>query len=611
MWVPDDGQVRMWQRYWSLREEGGSVTRSARLAGLDRQTARRFEDGNPKSSGVMVRTWLAGGSPTRGGNNWAELAQRDFDVFRGRYFGRVVLPWHRDAAGQVTSRMGGGERRYLVMNVASGAGKTTLVHDLICWLLVRDRRTRILLGARAESQARLYLRRVRRSLERTEPVLADPELRKLGQARDAVATLIGDFGSFRPKEADLWNAEQLVVAGAERSDEKEPSVAAFGSDSAFLGGRYDVIIWDDVVDKRNLNTVEAREKLWEWFTGEAETRLEPGGLLILVGQRMAAFDLYRKVLDVRMADGTPKYELVRYRAHEESLCKDEHGKTAQPWPHGCLLDPQRLPWTFLSQMRATNPTKFRLMMQQENVVADDSLVKPEWILGGTIGSETFPGCVDTTRTVGMVPPVLKGAGWSVITADPSPANFWSVQWWGYHHNLRTRFLLDMFRGRMSGPEFLSWDHMNGRFAGILEEWWQRARDLGFPIQHVVVEGNAAQRFLLQQTDTRRWQVARSVNLVAHQTNRNKADPKYGVHTIGAPYKYGQVSLPWAPSTRHQIQQLVDELIQWPYGETDDCVMAQWFMEYSLPRLAPRQEPAPVLPRPIYIASGVKRGWKVS
>jgi hypothetical protein len=98
-----------------------------------------------------------------------------------------------------------------------------------------------------------------------------------------------------------------------------------------------------------------------------------------------------------------------------------------------------------------------------------------------------------------------------------------------------------------------------------------------------------------------------VTVVSHQTARNKADPKYGVHTIGFPYKYGQVSLPWNERTRHLVQPLVDELLTWPHGQTDDCVMAQWFMEYSLPRLAPEPVAAPRMRVPGFLTSGDRRG----
>ena len=57
--------------------------------------------------------------------------------------------------------------------------------------------------------------------------------------------------------------------------------------SGFLGGRFDLVIWDDLVDRKNTKTVEAKENLRTWWDSEAETRLEPRGLLLVQGQRIS------------------------------------------------------------------------------------------------------------------------------------------------------------------------------------------------------------------------------------------------------------------------------------------------------------------------------------
>lgn len=586
---PSLAQVERWQGYFADRARGVPYTRAARQNGIEVQTARRYEQGTPSNIGIRIERSLGLAAANEGDTSQADLARKQFNVFRQRYFGRVVMPWHEQAAHEVVRRLSGrgGQRQFLVMNMPSGSGKTTLLHDLICWMLVRDRTIRILSGARSEQQARLYLRRVRRSLERTQPVLADPDLKQLGITRDAISTLTADFGAFRPDtRGDLWSGDQIVVRGAERSDEKEASVAAFGADSAFLGGRYDLIIWDDLVDKRNLRTPEARERLWEWFTGEAESRLEPGGVLLLVGQRMAADDLYSRALTVTRLDGSRKYQHVVYSAHDESKCENQHTDT-DPQPKGCLLDPIRLPWDHLQDVQATNPNMYELMFQQRSTNLTGALVREEWLSGGqNADGEQHPGCYDRDRLAGQVPRYLARGAWSVVTVDPSPAQYWAVQWWGYHYETEQRVLLDQHRQQMEAGEFLSWDHLTSRFTGVLQDWVERSAEQGFPIQHVIVEGNAAQRFLLQTSDMRLWMKKHQVTVVAHSTNRNKADPKYGVHTIGVPYKYGKVRLPWADQTQYLIRPLVTELLGWPDQATDDCVMANWFLEYSIPRLAP-------------------------
>ena len=117
--------------------------------------------------------------------------------------------------------------------------------------------------------------------------------------------------------------------------EKEATWSAFGMDSGFLGGRYDLVIWDDVVDPTKTRTREQVDYQRAWWGDVAESRLEPGGLLIIQGQRIGAEDLYRYCLDMKVptfqseqdedeeevADWVPKYHHIKFKAHYEEKCQ--------------------------------------------------------------------------------------------------------------------------------------------------------------------------------------------------------------------------------------------------------------------------------------------------
>jgi hypothetical protein len=156
-------------------------------------------------------------------------------------------------------------------------------------------------------------------------MVPDVASKDAGIAYDAEATLAGDYGMFRPEgRSDLWRSEALVVRqfGGMALDDKEPTVSAWGQDSGFLGGRFDVILWDDLVDRKN-STGDAYTNLCEWWITEAETRLEPGGTLILQGQRITD-DLYRFALDLTDLDGVPKY--VHPPGPRRSRVQNDHGQ---------------------------------------------------------------------------------------------------------------------------------------------------------------------------------------------------------------------------------------------------------------------------------------------
>lgn len=584
-----------WERYFDARDSGLSVEKSAAKARISPSTAWRFERGDQRlgASGFEAAATL--GRLTVGGavvlqplSEQARAALDDFGLFRRRYFGRVSKPWQERAAYEVLRRMESEDREYIVMNEPPGSGKSTLfTHDIPCWIIARDRTKRIMIGSRTERQARMYVGRIKRSLEREVPLAADADQFARGFAFDAEATLADDFGVFKPDgRGDLWRAEGLVVRQLDGVglDDKEATVSAWGMDSGFLGGRYDLVVWDDLVDRKNSKTSEQRESLAELYDTEMESRLEPGGVLLLQGQRITANDLYRHALDKKTLDEEPKYAHVKYPAHDDERCEGIHDASALPWPEGCLLDPQRLPWKHLQTLKHNNPRTYEVMYQQKDGDTVGGLVDPAWIEGGT-DSEGYPapGCLDRDRVAGVVPANLTdGRGWSFVTVDPSPTQWWGVIWWVYDPASNNRYAIRVIRRRMNPEDFLSLDLTTFAYSGLMVDLHREAITAGAPIQLVVVEINAAQRWLLQQPHVQAWTDATGVVFMPHSTGVNKADPKFGFESIGDLFRQGFNRFPYGdPSSRFQTQALVTEAVQYPDGDTDDLLMSTWFQKLAI------------------------------
>jgi len=583
----------VWTKFLELKSKGYSDERAAKEVGVAVSTVvRQRADRDSRLSRLMAVKGLIteiGTSPE------GKKALEDFGYFRRRYLARASTPWADDAANKINELLHSPQKEFLVINIAPGAGKSTMfTHDLPAWLIARDRSIRIMIGSRTEQQARTYVNRLRRTLERELPVKADPKLVDLGLASDAEATMSQDFGIFKPANNDMWTKDEFVVqqSNGVSADDKESTVTGYGMDSGFLGGRFDFIIWDDLVDKKTMRG--EMDQLTQWWEQEAESRLEPGGLLILQGQRLASDDLYRYALELKdvgddgeITDDSPKkYKHIVYKAHFDELCTGKHDNP-KPYPDGCLLDPVRLPWRELQRVRANREDRYLVMYQQEDFDPANQLVPSLWIDGGTDSNGVnYPGCWDSDRGVGQIPRNLGGEWFSVITADPSPTKNWAIQWWLCQPETEIQYLLDLYRGPMDAPDFLDWDNNNGVFSGLLEEWVNRAADLGKPITYVIVEQNAAQRFLLQYDHVKRWQATRGINVVPHSTHRNKSDDDFGIQTIAPHYKFGRVRFPGnvLDGSRKKMDPMIKELGTWPDGKTDDCVMAHWFLQWNAPRL---------------------------
>jgi hypothetical protein len=579
--------LNRWRTYFDARNTGVGVEQSARKARLSASAAYRFERNDPTSGGLEAAATL--GVTTVAGNlvdtplsAEALKALDDFAYFRLRYFGRLSTPWQERAAYEILRHLQTDDREYVVMNEPPGSGKSTLfTHDIPCWLIARDRTIRIQIGSRTERQARMYVGRMKRSLERDAPLRADADSLARGSAFDAVACLQDDFGAFKPEgRSEMWRAESLVVRQLDgiALDDKEATVSAWGQDSGFLGGRFDLVLWDDLVDRKNVKTEESRETIREWWDTEAETRLEPGGLLILQGQRIALNDLYRYCLDKKTVEETPKYSHIVYKAHDESLCTEDHSNP-KPWPEGCLLDPYRIPWKMLQTIQHNNPRTFAVMYQQEDGDTVGGLVDPSWIFGGTdTDGYHAPGCLDKERSIGEVPAhLLDGNGWSFVTVDPSPTEFWGVIWWVYDPESNNRYAIDVIKRRMNPEQFLSIDFDTMEWSGLLVDLYEQANSYGCPISHVIFEINAAQRWFLSQPHAQKWMQMTGQVFVPHTTSVNKADPKFGLESIGDLFRQGFIRLPWQnPASRLKSNNLIEEATRYPDGDTTDLIMSVWF-----------------------------------
>src|SRR5690606_33839880 len=122
------------------------------------------------------------------------------------------------------------DKEFVVENCPPGAGKTTLIHDIACWMTVRDRAIRGLIGTRKANNGERMLRRIRRSLERPLPVKASTEDIALGLAVDGGASLAQHYGRFKPENGDVWRGSEFIVEQLDDTpiEEKEPTWSSYG-----------------------------------------------------------------------------------------------------------------------------------------------------------------------------------------------------------------------------------------------------------------------------------------------------------------------------------------------------------------------------------------------
>lgn len=634
----------VWEKYDRLRSQGYSQAEACRKAGISQPSAWRRENKIKESNGgVYAPGDLLHSGRKRPGSSTNPTARtnvpgrqaatslgavprdqlcpealralNDFGYFRHRYFGRKSTPWQEEAGHQVADFLATPVKEYLVDNCPPGSGKSTLFTlDIPAWLTARQRGIRGLMGSASQSLAERYLLRLRNALESPYIVRAESEEMDMGLAYDAEATLIGDYGLFKPEGSVLWTAQAFIVSQTDDRPitEKEPTWSAYGLDTAFIGGRFDFCIWDDVTEDKFLTTAERIEKQRDRWDKVAEKRLEPGGLLVIQGQRLGPEDLYRHCLDKKVGSSTvmehdgccnaepgKKYHHIVFRAHYEDRCQEDHDTTVY-YPDSCLLDPYRLPWRELEAEMENSSSNFQTVYQQEDIDPAQSLVDMFWIKGGTHPTtrEIFPGCWDNEREAWQIPQLAMPYV-SYLCVDPSPTKMWGITLWVYHPATNIRFLVALHRGKLMARQFFDWNDPEGKFTGLLQEWYERTVVLGFPLTTLVFEQNAAQRFFLATSAMQRWQQSTGVRVIGHETfASNKLDPKLGPQILSELYRRGLVRLPGkGDASRIMTMKLVEEVTRYPKATTDDLVMSQWMGEANLSHIFAREPKVRITPVP--------------
>jgi hypothetical protein len=133
--------------------------------------------------------------------------------------------------------------------------------------------------------------------------------------------------------------------------------------------------------------------------------------------------------------------------------------------------------------------------------------------------------------------------------------------------------------------------------------------MGIPIDKVIVEVNAAQRWLINQPHVPRWMLATGVTFLPHTTHINKQDPKYGLESIGDLFRQGKIRIPWnGTATRNRVDILIDEGTRYPEADTTDVVMSTWFGKLAVEQhYVPKKFAGYQMPRPQWMRRNVQRG----
>lgn len=157
----------------------------------------------------------------------------------------------------------------------------------------------------------------------------------------------------------IWSTEALEVK--RQSIHKEPSISIAGIGSQLPSQHYDVIIWDDLINEKNITSKEQTDKVIDWWK-DSLSLLEPGGLGIVLGTRWSYRDLYEYIIQ-NLAE---HFDIIIRKAIRDD---------------GSIYFEKRFSKEYLEELRKLKgPYKFSLQYQNELTDPEDAVFKRDWIL---------------------------------------------------------------------------------------------------------------------------------------------------------------------------------------------------------------------------------------
>jgi len=466
-----------------------------------------------------------------------------------------------------------GKPDLIIVNVPPEHAKTMGVTiNYATYLTCMNPNIRGLVVSKAKPMAEKMLYAVKQRL--TSPLYADLQ-RDFGGENGFKGD--GDSSGGKWTQDTIYLSDELRTSG-----EKDPTWQALGIGGQVYGARADVIIMDDVIDRRNAHQFSDQI---DWIQTEVMTRVDlAGGTLIMVGTRLAPQDLYMEIQNPTLYpdEESPFTYLAMPAVLEFSENRDEW---VTLWPRTNMPDVgDRDPkpdkdglyekWSGrrLFDKRARMRPDLWSRVYQQQQVGEDTVFNPEDV----------KGCINGARHVGLIPsgrPGLRpeGMGGLIVVAglDPATSGYTAMCVMGLDVQRQRRYVLDVFNQANCRP-----DDIRNAIYRLTEK---------YGIVEWVVETNGFQGFLAHDREVNQFLASRGALLRPHHTGTIKHDPDFGVSAMaglfkGWPEGHNLVELP-STYQSEGAKALVEQLCVWvPKAKNKhlktDAVMAFWMAELA-------------------------------
>ena len=307
---------------------------------------------------------------------------------------------------------------------------------------------------------------------------------------------------------------------------------AVGVQGAVTGRGADLLIIDDPHSEQDVNSPNAFEKAYEWYTSGPRQRLQPGGIIVLVMTRWSTKDLTQRLVNAQSEEKADQWEVVEFPAILPN------GKPV--WPEYWKIED-------LESVKASaGIAKWNAQYMQDPTSEEGALIKREWWKDWE--HDEMPNIEHVIQSYDTA--YLKKE-----TADYSAITTWGV-FRPNEDSPRQLILLDSYKARLEFPELR-------RVAKEHYDYWHP--------ETVIIEAKASGLPLMYEL--------RQMGIPAMNFTPSKGQDKIArVNAVSPMFESGQV---WAPLKKQFAQEMVEECAAFPYGDHDDLVdsMSQALLRY--------------------------------
>lgn len=482
-----------------------------------------------------------------------DLSGMSFGEFCKRYAGFELAPHQEEIAEALTDPLA----KVVLILGHPESGKSTLVSLwYVLWNIAKDPNIRVAIVTKNSTKAQDLLTRIKRYLTE-EHLYAETE-----------GNLITEFAGWKPNHGEgEWSQDQIMVRHR-TSGERDPTVQVLGIGKQIYGARLDLLILDDALVMDNQVSELSRERIDNWFDGEARSRAQKGQTVVN-GTRLLPQDLYgqwkkqwkgqrlfRQVIIPAIQDEWMETERVTWEGY---WTLDGYDIYEEYNDEEILTGHQMGMRDIRDLIMRKDPNRWKLIYQQEDVEEDQAVFLQAHIDAALeLGAHRKMGQVfEHERLVLGVDPASTGRAAAVLLAvDPTT---------------RVRTVIDIFVGSNLGAV--------GIRQNLLYQFWERYGAMGYRIDLTVIEENFVKTLRGDETLQARADAAGTHLTWPHTHARGRTgkwDEEYGISRMASLFGSGLMAFASAgPDDRVKLDPLIDDLLVFPWSKIQDAAIALW------------------------------------